>query len=492
MDDAQNTSMGVLVKRPDGTTVRVSLSELKKRAAQKQQSISVQDEEDQADEVVQEEEKIAEEKSVDINEIENVEENIQDSVVTPVHEEPVRIEPIPEPVMAETVVEKVEPQLEQIPQPILPEPTPYVPDIKTVAPQQSSKKEDTSSLLEEQMHATEIRQDEVVTYDYGRLVDQIMQDAPIVIPPQVQMRARQFIMSLVRGIRDKHQFHEIAIRTKEDGGLGLTDEDAARLVAVVMDKKHDTEKALKQEHKQILKTTVETMQKKNASDSLDISTKNIVAQQSKPAEYGSLVTTTPVPHYFEDVAKSKIASKQNKRSSIPLTTVKHTVRPPTPPQRLMGEATAFTPQMTQIQQAQVVAQRPPIPQAPRTASRTMRNNMMQDMHVPQQELRTMGPVEEMEKFDLIDLRRLSNDPMRAAEKVIEKLQGWKQESYLLYMDARAGWFRSPLYKRYQTIIQEAINQKITVEAYLRDHDPKNELTIQEIHAIVEVHRQLKV
>ncbi len=98
----------------------------------------------------------------------------------------------------------------------------------------------------------------------------------------------------------------------------------------------------------------------------------------------------------------------------------------------------------------------------------------------------------MERFQLADLRRLSGDPARAAEKVIEKLKGWQQESYLLYIDARNAWYRSPLYKKYQSIIKEVINSDGTMEDFLRSRPPKDELTAAEIRAMVEINRQLTV
>ena len=100
--------------------------------------------------------------------------------------------------------------------------------------------------------------------------------------------------------------------------------------------------------------------------------------------------------------------------------------------------------------------------------------------------RVMGPVEESAAFTIEDFRRLSRDPKVAAEMILAKFNGWKDESYLLYLQVRDSWKRSPLFHIYidETVI--AIQKRMTVAQILEG----NELTYGEYLAIADINHKL--
>ncbi len=104
----------------------------------------------------------------------------------------------------------------------------------------------------------------------------------------------------------------------------------------------------------------------------------------------------------------------------------------------------------------------------------------------------MGPVEEMKNFSLLDWRRLAATPEKAAEIVMRKFAGWKQESFYLYQDTRAAWLVSPLVRDYQKTLAEAINQNTHLSSLTGGGNVQNTITAYDITALVAVNHSLAV
>ncbi len=264
MDDATNTQKGFLVKRADGTTARLSLDEIKRRAARKEK--------------------------------EEVEETVEETASDAPAEISVELPPPPTPQIIRERLEQKEKKIEPV--------------------QKKWSKDDHVSPLEEDIEAHEIKDVDVQGYNYDRIVDEIMQDIPMSIAPALQPRTRKMFLSLVRGTRDRHSFHELAEKKPEDGGLGMSAEDAARLVVVAMDKKHGHDKKIKHSFKP-------AKLPKAAAVEPGI---------RKEQVYGALATTTPVRDYFKDVAQAKASATPR----IAPAAVAHTV-PPRAPSKAIGK-----------------------------------------------------------------------------------------------------------------------------------------------------------
>lgn len=290
-------------------------------------------------------------------------------------------------------------------------------------------------------------------YDHRRIVDEVMQDLTVPIAPNLQMNARTLIDSYIRGVRDKHHVHELAVRDTVSGGLGLSDADAARIVVLIED-------TLEGHHRK-LKKVQKAKPKKSITREID---------HSAVKKGMELSTTVPVDHVFEDMARAKLASRKKVVEKV--------------------QTKKFRPSIpTDVAKKLEAHYEMPAQKSVRTPTK-VRN--MQDMHAPIVESASMGPVEEMKQFTLVDFRRLSNDPARAVEKFAEKLQGWKEESYLLYMEAREAWFESPLYKEFQDMMISALNEKQSLQEYMREHGQKDQIHLKEFNAMVELSGQLAV
>lgn len=131
---------------------------------------------------------------------------------------------------------------------------------------------------------------------------------------------------------------------------------------------------------------------------------------------------------------------------------------------------------------------PPLPPKPSMRPVSVPARVIQEVHTQDAVPTVMGPREEMLSFSIDDFRRLSRDPKTAGEMVLSKFSGWKDESYLLYLQVRDSWRQSPLYRMYIDRTVEALETRQTVATVLRGGD----LSYAEYQALVEVNRKFEM
>ena len=117
-------------------------------------------------------------------------------------------------------------------------------------------------------------------------------------------------------------------------------------------------------------------------------------------------------------------------------------------------------------------------------------SVVHDVLAPQFEAKTLGPKQEIAEFSLIDYRRLARDPKKCADMLLSKFVGWKEESFLLFLDTLVGWQTSPLYNMYVGTTVEAINSNMTVIQVLQSKDSKISLTLEEYESLIEINSKL--
>lgn len=100
--------------------------------------------------------------------------------------------------------------------------------------------------------------------------------------------------------------------------------------------------------------------------------------------------------------------------------------------------------------------------------------------------RGVGPVDEMRMFSLKDFRRLSSDTKTAKEILLQKFETLREESYLLFFEAVKAWYQSPLYKEYQAVIKQALDSGQKIENVFS----ADSLQPEEFKAIVNINKQL--
>ena len=105
-----------------------------------------------------------------------------------------------------------------------------------------------------------------------------------------------------------------------------------------------------------------------------------------------------------------------------------------------------------------------------------------------------GPVEELANLNLVNFRRLDDDPERACKKTKQKISLLEEESYTKRQQGINGFRQSPLYKIYIAIGNESINQGISVKDVIKKKEGAGDevLTMEEFNAILELNKELRV
>ena len=129
---------------------------------------------------------------------------------------------------------------------------------------------------------------------------------------------------------------------------------------------------------------------------------------------------------------------------------------------------------------------------PRAVPNTPSPLLKHDVTPSQGISRIQGPEDEAQNFTLVDLRRLSRDPKVAVDMLLAKFEGWKEESFLLYMKTRDAWKVSPLNKKYTSTTSQALREGIPVQDILNKDTSPDRMTMEEYTSIVLFNKKLDV
>jgi len=79
---------------------------------------------------------------------------------------------------------------------------------------------------------------------------------------------------------------------------------------------------------------------------------------------------------------------------------------------------------------------------------------------------TVGPVEELRRFTLVDWRRLGKNQEEIVAALETKFQNLKKDSYLLFLEGKQAWQGSPIYSDYLAVLKGALEKTQKINDYL--------------------------
>jgi len=273
-------------------------------------------------------------------------------------------------------------------------------------------KEDAKSLLEEMDEAMEAFHPAIPTISQKRTgqVEEVMRNKGFQAPQQLVDRLRSVIQLRLKDIRSEEETKDVLARSVKEGGLGLTDPQAETVVRLCADA---VEKEIKKE----------------------------VAVYHEP---GVPATATPFNVFVRGEGQSSPLTGGFKGGVVP-SNDSMSLTPPYPPHR--GE----TENQIRRQTRSILNSQP------------VKKVVVNDITAPPLE---MGPIEEIRYMNLTEFRRLSSNPAEAASRLRQKILTIKDESFLMYMDAREAWRQSPLYTQYLKKVIEAITKRKSLSSVL--------------------------
>lgn len=101
-----------------------------------------------------------------------------------------------------------------------------------------------------------------------------------------------------------------------------------------------------------------------------------------------------------------------------------------------------------------------------------------------------GPVEEINNFSLVDLRRLSSSSEDAVSRLEQKFINIKTESVILYFQALSAWQKSPLYLDYINALVKSLKENLSLEKVLQIN--ANGLKLAEINLLIKMGENLEI
>ena len=219
------------------------------------------------------------------------------------------------------------------------------------------------------------------------LFSEVLKKIKFSIPDDLQTRLHSLITSRVKEVRTDEQFQDYASRPVDKGGMGLDLEQAGELLQVVNDLWHLSAHNYKNkkipeviEQKPVIRTP------EDLSDNEKIPDKNNHIFHTPTKEIGK-----PILHDVLGLDKGLITKKEDQISS--------------------------------------------------------------------EEKKSVGPVDEIENFSVTDLRRLGTDTKDSFKRLQSRFENLKDESIVLYLKSLIAWYGCPLFKQYQNLLKQALYEK---------------------------------
>ncbi len=305
--------------------------------------------------------------------------------------------------------------------------------------------------------------------------------------PLVSGKFKQVVKTYLRGTRDKTATLEALSKAAELGGVALSRDAAQRALGVA-----DAELfALK-------KVSVPTKPKIPVPEDISYAK----ASESK-SENPFKKITSEADYNLESAIAEKIAAKPilEKPKDTPALDLSHEIAPPVPavvtkkasaPVRaIVKEAISGTPiNKDSLRKASkdVPAAKPkPIINFPTSPSGKIR---MDDIRYTPQ---VLSPVDELRYMTVKQFRRLNPDPVKAIEKIKEKLELLGKEDYGKKIEGIVAWHESPLSNLYLSLCRRALEEGKPVTDILRDEAQHDAMSLknEELSAIIALNRDLK-
>lgn len=116
-----------------------------------------------------------------------------------------------------------------------------------------------------------------------------------------------------------------------------------------------------------------------------------------------------------------------------------------------------------------------------------------DIVPPASAMRALSPIEELQRLDVTEFRRLAPDPRLASQKVIEKFQLLEEDSISKKADGIDAYYASPLHSLYVAIGNSSLEQSRPVADVMQERKERGEETLrqEEFDAIADLNRQIR-
>lgn len=250
---------------------------------------------------------------------------------------------------------------------------------------------------------------------------------------ELQQRLVRVVISRWKEMRDDRQTKEVLTRSRDNGGLGLSQSQADNIVkSIVKDRDIAIEKG------------------KNVNSGM---LKRALVNQSAPTSVATNRVDNDIVIGEGDSQKTNGDSSKSKTSA---------------------EGGRL---MTEIKPRSLPPEKTETIQPKQSKSESERET-----------INVVGPVDELRTITLSDFRRMGKDPKTAAQKIYQKIDLLGDESLEIKAAGISAWKESDIYKDYLAIGQKSIQEGVQMDEIFKQQ--KNGMTKEEFDAIVDLNGKL--
>jgi len=306
-------------------------------------------------------------------------------------------------------------------------------------------------------------------------VEGIAKEANISFPSEsLTNRFKQIIENYLRGVREKIDIRETLIKKIVNGGVNLDPREADRILNIAQKKREvSVQKSQFSFSAGKLKTNLVPEQKVEKKISTEESYD--LAHELKSGNI-SVPTIAPVAPVVTPVIPAKILPKIEKPKKVPEIIEK--------PKEVV---------LPKVKKTIVIPVEAPKAAAPETTNRMSvpsgSKKMMADIKAPQ----TMGPIDELAYMDLVNFRRLDENPKKRADRIFEKINLLGSEGLEKKLAGIKAWHFNPVNKTYLAMGQESMLSGKEINDIIKERKEKgvNYLSIEEFEAVMDLNSRLR-
>lgn len=287
--------------------------------------------------------------------------------------------------------------------------------------------------------------------DYKKIAQHVLGEHKILLgSADLEKRFVSVMVSYLRGTRDKMEVREALSRAPQEGGVNLPAEQIDDIIDTA-DKM--ISRATQKPHTAPIKSAKELAGKKKPT--LEMVQKRMAHHRSTAKARGEELVSTKKEDELEDILA--------------------TVSP------------IFNQEMQKVAAAHKARTK--------DADGKSKKPVIADIAYPsaQEAQVVMGPIDELRSLNLVEFRRLSDDPKQAVQAIIDKAHLLEEESVAKKAEGIAAWQESPLNQAYLQVGNQSLEKSIPVAELLTQMYEENEgaMNQEEFDAIADLNRQLR-
>lgn len=310
-----------------------------------------------------------------------------------------------------------------------------------------------------------------------------------------EKRAKFLILldKYLRGIKDRFSARQIFTANLASGGFGLTD----KMVDSIFIMAQEIERGEYEKAKKVLKVENDILSKINKLGHGNISETSgskIITKKKEPELLAPLVPAIMeepgLPMIIGDIpekVKGKLEEIKNDFDKIESFSQKAENEIESKDDKKATEPPRITPVIKKEPVNFTAKIRPMVGKVDITPDSSGKIKMTDVRRI-----KTTGPIDEIKHIDLVNFRRLSNNPEESFEKIRQRLEVLEEIDYGKMLDGIKAWRQSPVYKLYLKIFSKASEEGISVDKVIENlkNSKQEYLSREEINALINFNKSL--